>query len=84
MHTLQLFLEQSPVLALFLVIALGYGLGAVRVAGVSFGVGAVLFIGLAVGAMAPKSVPPALVSSLGLPDKTPYERSIGKIYLATR
>ena len=66
MHALQLFLEQSPVLALFLVIALGYGLGAVRVAGVSFGVGAVLFIGLAIGAMAPKSVPPALVSSLGL------------------
>ena len=66
MHAIQLFLEQSPVLALFLVIALGYGLGAVRVAGVSFGVGAVLFIGLAVGAMAPKSVPPPLVSSLGL------------------
>jgi putative transport protein len=66
MHAIQLFLEQSPVLALFLVIALGYGLGAVRVAGVSFGVGAVLFIGLAIGAMAPKSVPPALVSSLGL------------------
>ena len=66
MHAIQLFLEQSPVLALFLVIALGYGSGAVRVAGVSFGVGAVLFIGLAIGAMAPKSVPPALVSSLGL------------------
>jgi putative transport protein len=66
MHAIQLFLEQSPVLALFLVIALGYGLGAIRVAGVSFGVGAVLFIGLAIGAMAPKSVPPALVSSLGL------------------
>jgi len=29
MHAIQLFLEQSPMLALFLVIALGYGLGAV-------------------------------------------------------
>jgi putative transport protein len=66
MHAIQLFLEQSPVLALFLVIALGYGLGAIRVAGVSFGVGAVLFIGLAIGVMAPKSVPPGLVGTLGL------------------
>jgi putative transport protein len=30
------------------------------------GVGAVLFIGLAIGALAPKNAPPALVSSLGL------------------
>ena len=35
-------------------------------AGVSFGVGAVLFVGLAIGAIAPKSIPPTLVSSLGL------------------
>jgi putative transport protein len=59
-------LEQSPLLALFAVIGLGYALGQVSIAGFSLGVGAVLFAGLAVGAVAPKATPPGLVSSIGL------------------
>lgn len=59
-------LESSPLLALFLAIATGYALGQVSVAGVSFGAGAVLFTGLMIGAIAPKSAPPALVGTLGL------------------
>jgi len=59
-------LEASPMLALFLAIATGYALGQVSVAGISFGAGAVLFTGLFIGAIAPKSAPPALVGTLGL------------------
>ena len=66
MDLLKTLLEQSPVMALFLAIAVGYALGEINIKGLSFGVGAVLFVGLAVGALAPKSVPPALLGSLGL------------------
>lgn len=59
-------LEQSPMLALFAVIGLGYALGQISIAGFSLGVGAVLFAGLALGAIATKAVPPGLVSSIGL------------------
>jgi len=60
------FLEQSPLLALFAVIGLGYALGQISIAGFSLGVGAVLFAGLAIGAIAPRSAPPGLVNSIGL------------------
>jgi len=66
METVSLFLEQSPMLALFAAIGLGYALGQVSIAGFSLGVGAVLFTGLALGAIAPKSTPPGMVSSIGL------------------
>ncbi len=59
-------LEQSPLLALFAAIGLGYALGQISIAGFSLGVGAVLFAGLALGALAPGSVPPGLVNSIGL------------------
>jgi putative transport protein len=59
-------LEQSPMLALFAAIGLGYAIGRISVAGFSLDIGAVLFAGLALGAIAPKSAPPALVSSVGL------------------
>jgi len=59
-------LEQSPMLALFAVIGLGYALGQVSFGGFSLGIGAVLFAGLAVGALAPDAAPPGLVSSIGL------------------
>jgi putative transport protein len=59
-------LEQSPLLALFVAIGLGYALGQVSIAGFSLGVGAVLFAGLGIGAFAPGSVPPGLVNSIGL------------------
>jgi len=59
-------LEQSPMLALFLAIGLGYGLGRISIGGFSLGVGAVLFMGLALGAIAPTCAPPGMVNSIGL------------------
>lgn len=59
-------LEQSPLLALFATIGLGYTVGQISVAGFSLGVGAVLFAGLGLGAIAPAATPPALVNSIGL------------------
>ncbi|MBZ6076775.1 aspartate:alanine exchanger family transporter [Microvirga puerhi] len=59
-------LESSPLLALFLSIAVGYAIGQISFAGVSFGAGAVLFSGLLIGAIAPKAAPPGLVGTLGL------------------
>src|SRR4029453_8116256 len=59
-------LESSPLLALFLAIAVGYALGQISIAGVSFGAGAVLFSGLIIGAIAPKAAPPGLVGTMGL------------------
>jgi putative transport protein len=53
-------------LALFASIGLGYAIGRISVAGFSLDVGAVLFAGLALGAIAPKAAPPALVGSVGL------------------
>src|SRR5687767_3020466 len=64
--TIRSLLEQSPILALFVVIGAGYALGQISVGGFSLGVGAVLFAGLGLGAIAPKAAPPGLVSSIGL------------------
>lgn len=66
LDTARQLLEQTPVLALFAVIGVGYALGQISVRGFSLGVGAVLFAGLAVGAIAPKATPPGIVSSIGL------------------
>jgi putative transport protein len=66
MDTVRQLLEHSPMLALFAAIGLGYALGQISIAGFSLGVGAVLFTGLALGAIAPKSTPPGMVSSIGL------------------
>ncbi len=66
MEFIKALLEQNQLMSLFLVIALGYSLGDVKVRGFSLGVGAVLFVGLAVGAVAPKTAPPGLIGSLGL------------------
>jgi putative transport protein len=66
LETVSSFLEQSPMLALFAAIGLGYALGQLSIGGFSLGVGAVLFAGLALGAIAPKCAPPGMVSSIGL------------------
>jgi putative transport protein len=66
MEILRAFLEQQPLLSMFLVIGLGYALGGVNIRGFALGAGAVLFVGLAAGMLAPKAAPPALVGSLGL------------------
>jgi putative transport protein len=66
MHFVQALLEQQPLMALFLTIAVGYLVGDVTLAGFSLGVGAVLFVALGVGWFAPKSVPAPMVGTLGL------------------
>ncbi len=58
--------QNNPLLLLFSVIALGYGLGEIRIKGFKLGVAAVLFVGLAFGAMDPSFDVPQLVIFLGL------------------
>lgn len=59
-------LEQQPLMALFLTIAIGYLVGEINIKGFSLGVGAVLFVALAIGWFAPKSAPAPMVGTLGL------------------
>src|ERR1700752_4260202 len=59
-------LEQQPMMALFLTIALGYLLGEINIKVFSLGVGAVLFVALAMGWFVPQSVPAPMVGTLGL------------------
>lgn len=66
MEWIKALLEQQPLMALFLTIALGYLLGEINIKGFSLGAGAVLFVGLAMGWYAPKSAPAAVVGTLGL------------------
>ena len=65
MELIKTLLEQQPLMALFLTIAIGYLVGEINVKGFSLGVGAVLFVALAMGWFAPKSVPSAMVGTLG-------------------
>ena len=66
MEFIKTLLEQQPLMALFLTIAIGYIVGEINIKGFSLGVGAVLFVALAVGWFAPKSVPAGMVGTLGL------------------
>jgi len=66
MEIVRTLLEQQPMVALFLTIAIGYLVGEINVKGFSLGVGAVLFVALVIGWFAPKSVPAAMVGTLGL------------------
>jgi putative transport protein len=59
-------LEQQPLMALFLTIALGYLVGEINIKGFSLGGGAVLFVALGMGWFAPKSAPAAMVGNVGL------------------
>lgn len=59
-------LEANPILLLFLVSALGFLLGQLRVAGFSLGVSAVLFVGLGFGAISPGLRLPEIVYQFGL------------------
>ena len=66
MDCIKTLLEQQPLMALFLTIAIGYLVGEINVKGFSLGVGAVLFVALAIGWFAPKSAPAPMVGTLGL------------------
>ncbi len=59
-------LIDNPLLLLFVVAAIGYPLGQIKVWGVNLGVAAVLFAGLAVGALHPDLKLPEIVYQLGL------------------
>lgn len=59
-------LTDNPILLLFLVIAIGYWLGTIKVAGTNLGVSAILFVGLIFGAISPEFHVPEIIIFLGL------------------
>src|SRR6266568_6860209 len=59
-------LIENPLLLLFLVAAIGYPLGRIKIRGSSLGVAAVLFVGLAVGSIHPELKLPEIIYVLGL------------------
>ncbi len=58
--------QDNPVFTLFVVIALGYVLGQIKLRGSSLGVAAVLFVGLAMGSISPDLQIPQFIILLGL------------------
>lgn len=62
---IQLMLD-NPLLLLFIVAAVGYPIGRIKIGGSSLGVAAVLFVGLVVGALHPDLKLLEIVSQLGL------------------
>ena len=62
---IQLMLD-NPLILLFLVAAIGYPLGRIRIAGSSIGVSAVLFVGLGFGALHPDMKLPEIIYMLGM------------------
>ena len=59
-------LVDQPLLLLFAVLAAGFALGRVKIAGISLGVAAVLFVGLGAGALDPRLQLPEIVQRFGL------------------
>ncbi|MEO0733963.1 MAG: hypothetical protein AAFZ52_14085, partial [Bacteroidota bacterium] len=59
-------LAESPLLLLFTVIAIGYGVGELRIRSFKLGVAAVLFVGLGFGALSPELTVPQFIIFLGL------------------
>lgn len=59
-------LKSSPLLLLVLVVAVGFLLGQIKIAGVQLGVAMVLFVGIAVGSLDPALKLPDLIYFLGL------------------
>lgn len=59
-------LKANPLLLLFIVAAIGYGVGNIRIGKSKLGVAAVLFVGLGVGALDKSLVIPDIVFLLGL------------------
>lgn len=60
------FLIDNPLFTLFLIAAIGYPLGRIKVRGTSLGVAAVLFVGLAVGSLDANLKLPEIIYQLGL------------------
>jgi putative transport protein len=57
---------ENPILLLFVVIAIGYWLGSIKISGTNLGVSAVLFVGLIFGAISPDFRIPEIIIFLGL------------------
>src|SRR4051794_27432603 len=66
MEYIKTLLEQQPLMALFLTIAIGYLVGEINLKGFSLGVGAVLFVALAAGWFVPKASPSPMLGTFGL------------------
>jgi putative transport protein len=66
MEAIKTLLEQQPLMAMFITVAVGYLVGEISIKGFSLGVGAVLFVALAAGWFAPGSAPAPMVGTLGL------------------
>ncbi len=60
------YLELNPILLLFVVIALGFLIGNVKIKGTGLGTAAVLFVGLAVGAINPSFTVPDIIFQIGI------------------
>ncbi len=72
-HSLQ-FLAHNPLLLLFAVVALGYPISKIRIAGASFGIASILFAGIALGALVIRpGLDPALHKDLSREMKLVYE-----------
>ena len=61
---IQLLID-NPLLLLFLVAAVGYLVGRIKIGGVNLGVAAVLFVGIAAGALHPDLKLPEIIYILG-------------------
>src|SRR5512147_1776494 len=59
-------LAEQPLLLLFIVAALGYAIGEIKIKGTGLGVAAVLFVGLFFGALDSRLTIPPVITSLGL------------------
>jgi len=59
-------LASSPLLLLFAVVALGYPISKIRIAGASLGIASILFAGIAIGALDPRLKLPEMTYLLGL------------------
>ena len=59
-------LAENSLLLLFVVAAIGYFLGSIKIKGASLGVAAVLFVGLDFGMVNPRYVVPEIIFNLGL------------------
>jgi len=64
-HMVQAFIE-NPILLLFVVAGVGYGVGSIKVRGSSMGVAAVLFVGLVFGSLSPELQIPEIITFIGL------------------
>ncbi|MBK9734303.1 MAG: hypothetical protein IPO92_04770 [Saprospiraceae bacterium] len=63
---MNIFLKENPLLLLFIVAAIGYLVGNIKIKGTGLGTAAVLFVGLAFGAMDPAFSVPEIIFQIGI------------------